>query len=79
MMLEIVIGPVELVQVGVAPLGGVMLKVIAPVDCTAPATPVRTAVRTLVPLSVGLLEDVRVISGVWGARVMVAAVMVARA
>ena len=69
---EVGVGPAGVTQVnGAIPtpltLGGVMVKVIAPVGWAAPivAAPVTMAVSTLVPLSVGLAEEVRVIAGAW--------------
>ena len=72
-MLEIVIGPVAAVQVGVAPLGGVMLKVIAPVGWLAPAValPVMVAVKIVLPPKVGLGEAAKEMAGAWGFKVMV--------
>ena len=74
--MEVVVGPVELEQVGVAPLGGVMVKLIAPVGWAVPvpATPVIVAVKVVVPPRVGLADAVRVINGVCCANVTVAAV-----
>ena len=69
--MELTVGPVELVQVGIAPLGGVIAKAIAPVGWGAPivAAPVIVAVRTLTPPAVGLAEALKVIVGAWALKV----------
>ena len=58
-------------------LGSVMVKVTAPLGCSAPAIPVTVAVKVVVPLIVGLLEAVRVMVGTWSAKVRVTALEVA--
>ena len=52
------------------------MKLMAPVGWAVlmPATPVTVAVRTLTPLSVGLAEAAKVISGAWAFKVRVSAV-----
>lgn len=74
MTLEIVVGPVELEQVGAAPLGGVMVKLIAPVGWLAPAIPVTVAVKVVVPLRVGLAEASKEIVGARALKLTVVAV-----
>ena len=54
-----------------------MVKVTAPLGCSAPAIPVTVAVKVVVPLIVGLLEAVRVMVGTWSAKVRVTALEVA--
>ena len=67
-------GPVEVEQVGVAPLGGVMAKLIAPVGWLAPAIPVTVAVKMVVPPRMGLAEASREIVGAWALKFTVVAV-----
>ena len=72
---EFVVAPLGLEQVNGAPfpVGGVIIKLIAPVGCAVPTpvTPVTVAVRMLVPLSVGLADALRVISGLCLPKVIV--------
>ena len=78
---EIVVAPLGLAQVNAAPFptGGVIIKLIAPVGCAVlvPATPVTVAVRMLVPLSVGLADVLKVISGLCFPKVIVSGLEVA--
>ena len=73
--MEIVVAPLGLAQVNGAPfpVGGVMLKLIAPVGCAVlvPATPVTIAVKVVVPARVGLADALRVISGLCFPKVIV--------
>ena len=74
--MEIVIGPVERAQLGVAPLGGVILKLIAPVGWIVPrpATPVTVAVKIVVPPRVGLAEATKEMVGACALKLTVLAV-----
>ena len=53
-----------------------MVKLIAPLGCTAPvvATPVIVAVKIVGVVMLGLAEALRVIVGAWALRVIVVAV-----
>ena len=70
--------PVGVAQVNAepCPVGGVMLKLIAPVGCTVPAPeiPVTVAVKVVIPARVGLADAAKVIDGACNARVTVGAV-----
>ena len=74
---EIVVAPLGVEQVNGAPfpVGGVMVKLMAPVGCIAPEIPVTVAVNVVVPPRVGLAEATKVIIGVCWANVTVAAVI----
>ena len=73
MILEIVTGPVAVVQVGIAPLGGVIEKAIPPVGWLAPtvALPVMVALKIVAPPKVGLGEATKEIPGAWEFKVIV--------
>ena len=62
-MLKFVTGPVGFVQLTVAPIGFVMMKLGTALGSVALGTPVTTAVRVVVPPRTGFGEAVTVMDG----------------